>query len=65
MGTVSVAARKLSSKFHEKVSRNFRHESLNLFEETFLWKVRQNFTRNFAKIEHNLHTIEHTAVKIA
>jgi len=31
----SVAARKVSSKFHAKVSRNFWHESLNLFEETF------------------------------
>jgi len=31
----SVAATKLSSKFHAKVSRNFWHESLNLFEETF------------------------------
>jgi len=31
----SVAARKLSSKFHAKVSSNFWHESLNLFEETF------------------------------
>jgi len=33
--TPSVAARKLSSKFHAKVSRNFWHESLNLFDETF------------------------------
>jgi len=32
----SVAATKLSSKFHAKVSRNFRHESLNIFHETFL-----------------------------
>jgi len=31
----SVVARKLSSKFNVKVSRNFWHESLNLFEETF------------------------------
>jgi len=61
----SVAARKLSSKFHAKVSRNFWHESLNLFEKTFPWKFRQNFTRNLAKILHNLHKIEHTAVKIA
>jgi len=32
---ISVAATKLSSKFHAKVSRNFLHESLNLFYETF------------------------------
>jgi len=31
----SVAATKLSSKFHAKVSINFRHERLNLFYETF------------------------------
>jgi len=61
----SVAARKLSSKFHAKVSRNFRHESLILFAETFPWKFRQNFTQNFAKISHNLHKIEYTEVKIA
>jgi len=31
----SVAAMKLSSKYHAKVSRNVWHESLNLFDETF------------------------------
>jgi len=52
-------------KFHAKISRNFWHKSLNLFEETFSLKFRQNFTQNFAKISHNLHKIEHTKVKIA
>jgi len=31
----SVAATKLSSKFHAKVSRKFWHKSLQLFDETF------------------------------
>jgi len=62
---VSVAAMKRSSKFHAKVSRNFWHESLNLFDETFPWKFRQNFALNLANISHTLHKIEHTEVKIA
>jgi len=37
----SVAATKLSSKFHAKVSRKFWEESLKLFDETFARKFRR------------------------
>jgi len=43
----SVAATKLSSKFHAKVSRKFWQESLKIFERNFRVKVSlNNFTRD-------------------
>jgi len=48
--TFSVAATKVSSKFHVKFSGKFWQESLQLFDGTFAWKFRRKISPGTCEI---------------